>query len=70
MSKFDEYRKNAADAQEWANKARSDTDRAAWLRVAEGWLGLARKPPTAQEDAFDQAMTDKGTRQEISDREQ
>ena len=44
MDKDDEYRKQAAEAQAWADRTISATDRAAWLRVAQGWLALIRKP--------------------------
>jgi hypothetical protein len=60
----DEYRRNAAEAQKMADRARGDVDRAAWLRIAQGWLGMIRsRPQTAQED-FDQAVSEKGTGQD------
>jgi hypothetical protein len=37
----DKFRKQAEDATEQAAKAFSPLDKAAWLRVAEGWLKLA-----------------------------
>jgi hypothetical protein len=52
MDRDDEYRRNAAKAQESARRARTDDDRANWLRLAEGWLGLLRKRPQTDEDAL------------------
>jgi hypothetical protein len=50
MTSDDEYRRQANDAQKQADRARNDMDRESWLRVAQGWLSLIRKPtPTAQE---------------------
>jgi hypothetical protein len=43
MKNNNEYRRRAADAQRKANKARNADDRAAWLRVAHGWLSLICK---------------------------
>jgi hypothetical protein len=37
----DLYRRLAADAEQLAHAAKTDTDRKAWLRVAEDWLDLA-----------------------------
>jgi hypothetical protein len=67
MGTQDEYRRNAADAQREADRARNDLDRAAWLRVAQGWLSLltTHLERPAQE-AFDQSAADKGTRQDES----
>jgi hypothetical protein len=53
MASDDENRRQAADAQKQADRARNDMDRESWLRIAQGWLSMLRKPqPTAQE-AFD-----------------
>jgi hypothetical protein len=41
----DEYRRNAAEAQQQADRALNDVDRAAWLRLVEGWLSLLTKRP-------------------------
>jgi hypothetical protein len=40
MSKEDEYRRNAAEAERQAQRAGREEDRAAWLRLAQGWRGL------------------------------
>jgi hypothetical protein len=37
----DTYRRLAAHAEELAQSAKKDTDREAWLRIAEDWLNLA-----------------------------
>jgi hypothetical protein len=47
----DTYRRLAADAEQMANSAKKDTDRKAWLRIAENWLDIAaRTPPTKPND--------------------
>ena len=66
VDKDDEYRRNAAEAQGWADKAKSDDDRAAWLRVVQGWLSLIRKPPQTAEEAFEEQLTAQDTHQERS----
>ena len=64
MATQDEYRRNAAEAQRQADRAISEVDRASWLRVAQGWLSLLKKPPQTLEEAFDEVLADKGTGQE------
>jgi hypothetical protein len=54
MDRDDEYRRQAAEAQSWADRTVSHSDKAAWLRIAQGWLSLVRRPtptptPTAEE---------------------
>jgi predicted NUDIX family NTP pyrophosphohydrolase len=61
MGTQDEYRRNAAEAK---RQEIGEVDRASWLRVAEGWLGLLKKPPQTLEDTFDKAVADKGTGQD------
>ncbi|WP_322596959.1 DUF6894 family protein [Bradyrhizobium sp. SEMIA] len=63
-NKESEYRRHAAEAQKMADCARNDDDRASWLRVAQGWLGLLRKSPQTDQEAFDQAVSEHGTAQE------
>jgi hypothetical protein len=53
MNREHEYQRNAAEAQQSALHARTDDERAAWLQLAEGWLGLLRKHPQTAEEAFD-----------------
>ena len=64
MGTQDDYRKNAAEAQRQADRAASLVDREAWLRVAQGWLSLLKKPPQTLEETFDEVLADKGTGQE------
>lgn len=52
MHRDDEFRRNAAKAQRRARQARTDDERAIWLQLAEGWLGLLKRPRTAEEEAF------------------
>jgi hypothetical protein len=49
MTSDEEYRRQAAEAQEQAKLAKFDTDREALLRIAQGWLGLLRKRPQSDE---------------------
>ena len=66
MGKNEEFRRNAALAQEQAQKARSDADREGWLQVAQGWPSLIRNRPTESEK-FDAAAAERGTKQEQSE---
>ena len=43
MKKEDEYLRRANEAQQWADQAKSDKAKAAWLRIAQNWLGLLRE---------------------------
>lgn len=48
-----QYEGNIREAQRMAENSRSDSDRAAWLRIAQQWLRMlrsARGDETAQED--------------------
>jgi len=67
MSKDDEYQRNAAEALKWADEAKSDYQRAAWLRVAQKWLSLScsGRTPTALE-RFDDQVAQQSTGQENS----
>jgi hypothetical protein len=49
MSKFEQYRRNAEEAQRQADEATSDEIRTAWLQLVQGWLALLPK----REQAFD-----------------
>jgi hypothetical protein len=64
MGTQDENRRNAAEAQWQADRAISEVDRASWLRVAQGWLSLLKKPPQTLEGTFDEVLTNKGTGQD------
>jgi hypothetical protein len=63
----EQYRRRAAEAQEWADKATTDHDRAAWLRVVQGWLSMIRRRPQSDEDKFDAGAKARGTGQQRSD---
>jgi hypothetical protein len=49
MSKFEQYRRNAEEAQRQADEATSDEIRNAWLQLVQGWLALLPK----RQQAFD-----------------
>jgi hypothetical protein len=63
----DEYRQQAAGAERQARSAKNELDRAAWLRVAQGWLSLLRKRPQSDEEVFDAQSKAKGTGQDDSE---
>jgi hypothetical protein len=69
MNQDDEYRRQAAEAQHWAEKTISDVDKAAWLRIAQGWLALIRRPNQSASDKFDKQEQTDGTHQKKSDAE-
>ena len=58
------YRRHAAEADRQARLARNVLDRAAWLRVAQGWLSLLHKRPQSDEEAFNAQSKAKGTGQD------
>jgi hypothetical protein len=62
MAKDDRYRKQAADAQRMADRDVSASDKEAWLRIAQGWLSMIRKPKQTLADDFREAAG-KGTGQ-------
>jgi hypothetical protein len=62
MGNDEEYRRHAAEAQSWAE------DRAAWLRVAQGWLRLIKDRPPSEEETFEQRSVAEGTGQERSNK--
>jgi hypothetical protein len=45
MDREEEYLRNATEAQQSALRAKTDDERANWLRLADGWLGLVEKYP-------------------------
>jgi hypothetical protein len=53
MSKIEQYRRNAEDAQRQADRATSDEVRAAWLDLVQGWLALLPKRDLSRERSFD-----------------
>ena len=66
MDKYDGYRQHAADAQKQADAAKSEDDRAAWLRIAQGWLGLLSRRRLTASEVFDAESKGRGTGQEDS----
>jgi hypothetical protein len=68
MHKDDEYRKEAAEAQRFADRAITNGDKAAWLRIAQGWLALIHRPAPTDREAFEGADKAHGTGQESSDK--
>jgi hypothetical protein len=67
MNSDDVYRRHAAEADRQARLARNALDRAAWLRVAHGWLGLLHKRPQSDEEALTAQSKAKGTGQDDSE---
>jgi hypothetical protein len=49
MSTDEEYSRQAAHAEKQAGAAKHDSDREAWLRIAQGWLSMLRKRPQSAE---------------------
>ena len=60
------YRQHAEFAQQHADRAISDQDRANWLRIAQSWMGLIKGRQVRAEDAFDATARDQGTGQDVS----
>ena len=67
MDKDDDYRKQAAYAQAWADRAINPIDKASWLRIAQGWLSLIRKPQQTEQEQFDEGAKARGTGQNKSE---
>ena len=62
------YRRQAAEAQRWADRVTNDLDKAAWLHVAQGWLALIREPKPTERQAFGAEAEARGTREDSSDK--
>jgi hypothetical protein len=62
----DLYRRQVEEADREARLAKSELDRAAWLRVAQGWRSLLRRRPQSEEEAFDAQTKAKGKGQDDS----
>jgi hypothetical protein len=60
------YRQQVVDAQQHADRAISDMDRANWLRIAQSWMALIRGRQRSAEEAFDDSARDQGTGQDVS----
>ena len=60
-SSDNEYRRQADEAQSQADRARNDIDRESWLRIAQGWLSMIRKPASTAAEVFDAETAEKRT---------
>jgi hypothetical protein len=50
MDRDAEYRAKAEEAQRQADRSNGEVEWTAWLRVAQGFLGLMRKRPQGGDD--------------------
>jgi hypothetical protein len=64
-SDADRYRRNASFAQREADRAANEIDKAAWLKLAEGWLNLIPKSARSASEAFDAQARDRGAGQDV-----
>jgi len=67
MDLDDKYRKNAEEAQRWADRASIDEDKVKWLNLGKGWLSLIRKRSPIDRERFEEAEQTFGTKQERSE---
>lgn len=65
--RFEEYRRNAAEAERQAKNAKNDTDRASWLRLVSDWLAMLPKHERQAAEKFDAEASARGTNQKDSD---
>ena len=66
MTKYDEYRHFADDAQRHADNAVGD-EKVRWLTLVQSWLGLLPKPELTAEQSFDAESKTKRTSQDDSE---
>ena len=66
MVDADKYRANALHCLRMANKAPNLNDEQAWLDMAETWLGMIPERQRMPAEMFENAVRDKGRRQEPS----
>jgi hypothetical protein len=59
-----EYRMQADQAEQKSRFAKNNSEREAWLRIAQGWLGLIRKRPHVDAEAFEIQSTANRTHDE------
>ena len=64
MDKYDEYRRRAQEAQAMADQTQNQSDKASWLRIAQGWLDMLPKPRQSVEQRFDAQSKARGTGQD------
>jgi hypothetical protein len=69
-NRADYYRKQAAEAEAQAKRAKNPADKAAWLRLVSDWLSLLPKSAHNRREQFDEHVRAEGTHQNVSDREQ
>jgi hypothetical protein len=62
MDDDNEFRRHLAAALRNACRARSDDEKASWLLLAQGWLGLLRKHPQTDKDAINTERADDSER--------
>jgi hypothetical protein len=67
MNRYERYQLNANVAQKQADRAKTESEKVAWLRLAEGWLSLVLSRPKTSAEQFDDRVKEKGTGQTPSD---
>ena len=68
--KLDEYRRRSREAEDQAQRALREEDRASWLRIAQSWLGLIPGSARSAGETFDDQERDRGTHQDVSKEQQ
>jgi len=63
MRRVDEYRRYANEAQEFAELALCEEDKARWLRIAKSWLSILQEYPATPEAEFEAVAETRGTGQ-------
>ena len=53
MDQDEYYRLQAADAQEQSDKSINDADKSSWLRIAQSWMQMVKKPAPTAAQSFD-----------------
>jgi hypothetical protein len=66
MNKYEDYLKRAQEAQMLADRAKNPTDKAAWLRIAQAWLGMLPQAKQSAEQRFDAQTKARSTAQNDS----
>lgn len=64
---YEQYRRNAAEAERQAKLAKNEYDRASWLRLVRDWLALLPKYEQNVGAKFDDDAAARGTNQKDSD---
>jgi hypothetical protein len=60
VNKNDDYRQNADECLRMAAKTPGEENRAAWLRLAEGWLRMIKPDRASAAEAFQEMMRGTG----------